>query len=240
MSFDFSKTAKRMKELRESKGLSHERLFEQLSKDEIEISRSSLKNYEVSEPENHTRAGAVKGMSIEKLCGLCDFYGVSADYILGRSDIEVIDPKDRELRQYTGLSQKAIENLKKDAIKGFDQVELHSVSMTDTINAIVASDEFPYIVKSFYDCLSLSSVTPLLAKRIADKILSSVNKSEENGRKEIAKAAEFVGDMKMSKYDTLEAFGDMVDRITGYKNALDLCEKSIQDVAAYLYDGEGE
>lgn len=75
--------AQRLKELRTDKGLSHESLSKALKqKYEIDISVDSLKNYEVSKTD-HVKAFKNEGMRVEYLRCLADFYGVSADYILG-------------------------------------------------------------------------------------------------------------------------------------------------------------
>ncbi|MBQ7001513.1 MAG: hypothetical protein IJN67_10800 [Oscillospiraceae bacterium] len=75
--------ARRLKDLRTEKGLSHESLRKSLmEKYKIDISVDSLKNYEVSKVP-HVKAYKNEGMRVEYLRCLADFYGVSADYILG-------------------------------------------------------------------------------------------------------------------------------------------------------------
>lgn len=75
--------AKRLKELREEKKLSHVSLSKALKERyDIDISRDSLMSYEVSDP-HHTKAYKNEGMRVEYLRCLADFYCVSADYLLG-------------------------------------------------------------------------------------------------------------------------------------------------------------
>ena len=75
--------AKRLKKLREEKKISHVSLSNAIKeKYGIDISRDSLMSYEVSDP-NHTKAYKNDGMRVEYLRCLADFYGVSADYLLG-------------------------------------------------------------------------------------------------------------------------------------------------------------
>ena len=77
--------AARLKSLRENKGFSHVSLANALKdKYGIDISRDTLMNYEVSDP-NHTKACKNKGMRSEFLWCFADFYGVSSDYLLGFS-----------------------------------------------------------------------------------------------------------------------------------------------------------
>lgn len=78
--------ATRLKSLREQQGLSHVALAKALKdKYGIDISRDTLMNYEVADP-NHTKAGKNKGMRAEFLWCFADYYEVSSDYLLGFSD----------------------------------------------------------------------------------------------------------------------------------------------------------
>lgn len=66
--------SKRLKELREKKGLSHEQLAEELG-----IPRSTITHYENSEermPRNN------------RLNQIADYFGVSVDYLIGRANTE--------------------------------------------------------------------------------------------------------------------------------------------------------
>lgn len=90
--------SKRLLELREEKGISR-----QIAADSLQISRASLEYYE-------------KGLRLPDVCVLAkiaDYYGVSADYLLGRSEVKSIDP-DKQLNiacEYTGLSENSIREL---------------------------------------------------------------------------------------------------------------------------------
>lgn len=108
MGFDTEKSfimAERLKQLREEKGLSHEKLskalFDQYG---VKISSDSLINYEVADAD-HTKAYKNQGMRVEYLRCLADFYGVSADYILG----QINDPcRAPSAIDDLGLSEKAV------------------------------------------------------------------------------------------------------------------------------------
>lgn len=87
--------SKRLLELRESRELSR-----QTAADSLQISRASLEYYE-------------KGLRLPDVCVLAkiaDFYDVSADYLLGRSDVMNIDA-DRQINaacDYSGLSEDCV------------------------------------------------------------------------------------------------------------------------------------
>lgn len=114
-----SLTAKRLKELREEKGLTFEKLANCLTKkygdsDQGEgkyiISVGALKNYEVSDIYN-SKFKTGYGMNIQYLSMFAGFYDVSTDYLLGRTDSKLPDIKDRGIQEKLGLSDKSIEIL---------------------------------------------------------------------------------------------------------------------------------
>lgn len=103
--------AQRLKQLREGKCLSHDKLskalFDQYC---VKISSDSLINYEVAEA-NHTKAYKNQGMRIEYLRCLADFYGVSTDYLLGISDVKSPNQDIVTAVKMTGLTQESIQSL---------------------------------------------------------------------------------------------------------------------------------
>lgn len=114
MGFDTEKSiimANRLKQLREGKGLSHEKLSRALyDQYQVKISPDSLMNYEVSDP-GHTKAYKNQGMRVEYLRCLADFYGVSADYILGADVPMSTDVSVREIVNKTGLTEDNVVSL---------------------------------------------------------------------------------------------------------------------------------
>lgn len=101
-------TAKRLKLLRESRGLSHERLSKALAqKYGIRISSDSLMNYE-ADSEFHSKKYKNQGMRVEYLRCLADFYEVSSDYILGLTDIKDKDLTVREIVKSIGITEENI------------------------------------------------------------------------------------------------------------------------------------
>lgn len=86
---DFTEVlADRLRDLRTERGLSWDTLAEALKERYgIQIHRDSLKFYEAKG--NHSKAGKNKAMRAEYLFCIADFYQVSCDYLLGRTD----DPK---------------------------------------------------------------------------------------------------------------------------------------------------
>ena len=102
-------TAKRLKELREEKKLSHIALSKALKEQYgIDISRDSLMCYEVSDP-HHTKAYKNEGMRIEYLRCFSEFYCVSSDYLLGLTEDRNKKPSAVD---ELGLSTKIIDIIK--------------------------------------------------------------------------------------------------------------------------------
>lgn len=49
--------------------------------------------------------------SLENLCKIADFYGVSTDYLLGRTTVKASDIVKREMCEYSGLAESALDFL---------------------------------------------------------------------------------------------------------------------------------
>lgn len=97
--------ARRLKALRNSKGLSHNDLKNELQhKYKIQISRASLLNYEIDD-EFHSKANALANlkMNAEYLNCFADFYGVSTDFLLCRTTVMTSDANMRAVSEYTRL-----------------------------------------------------------------------------------------------------------------------------------------
>ncbi len=108
------KTAERLRKLRKEKNLSYSKLAEKLVdkynlKTTAESLMASLKKYEADEC--NVSYGSVGGMATNTLYMLADYYEVSVDYLLGLSNLRSIDDNYRIIYNFTGLPDKAIENL---------------------------------------------------------------------------------------------------------------------------------
>ena len=91
----------RLKELR------GERSQNQIIKEFIEQTNTTLTSQTLGRYENGNR-----NPDSEMITALADYYGVSADYLLGRTDIKTADKDLQFVCEYTGLSEEAVENLK--------------------------------------------------------------------------------------------------------------------------------
>ena len=92
------KVSERIVELREERGETQQELA-----DAIGITRQSLSRYEI----------AARTINVDVLGELANHFGVSADYLLGLSDVKSTEQDMKIACEVTGLSEKAIENLSK-------------------------------------------------------------------------------------------------------------------------------
>jgi len=99
--------AARLKKCRESKGLSHEKLSEELG-----ISKQALINYEVTD-EYNSKYTAGFGMNITYLWQFAEYFDVSTDYLLGRSDVTKGSADDMALEERFGFDDSTISVLNK-------------------------------------------------------------------------------------------------------------------------------
>lgn len=183
---DWKKTATRLKELRIEKGLSHAKLKEELEKkyEEFTISELSLKKYEVTD-ETHRDAKSVCGMKTEYLYYFADFYGVTTDYIIGRSDFKEI-PMDEAIKK-TGLSVSAIEFLARTK-------EEDNPIYLNLISEILASNDFSFVI----DYLGKAGI---LLKHYKKTDISELKYSVTDFKEQYT-LNEFVDDIK--KHDALK------------------------------------
>ena len=156
MDYDYRKTAVRLKALRESKKLSHDKLLAALrEKYGDKFSRQSLLNYENSE-EFSAKSQAVKGMSSERLAILADFYRVSVDYLLGLSDNPSVEENKKITQKTLGISPEAVENLAKvTRIKPYPntpsfRMDLRKQTVRCALDVLLSSDELEGFVRSLY------------------------------------------------------------------------------------------
>lgn len=128
--------AKRLKSLRLEKGLSHNRLSQELfrkygnsdspvsnppnqeankphsGRSGSLISKDSLISYEV-DTENHSKTFKNMGMSVKNLLYLADYYGVSTDYILGRTEAKSTETGVQAIHSSTVLAESSAKTLTK-------------------------------------------------------------------------------------------------------------------------------
>ena len=94
--------AKRLKELRELKGLNQRELAAK-----IDVSNGSISYYEKCQ----------RLPDIETAYKLSEFFEVPSDYLLGLSDVSLPDPDLNSACKYTGLSESAVLQIQEDIVR---------------------------------------------------------------------------------------------------------------------------
>lgn len=78
--------------------------------------------------------------SLENLCKIADFYGVTTDYLLGRTGTKSINPTVQAAAEYTGLTEKTI-----DALRGTSRI---FALLNDDVSPNASSESIDYHYKS--------------------------------------------------------------------------------------------
>lgn len=118
-----------------------------------------------------TIAGWLLGKSlpdIDVLVNLAQYYHVSADYLLGLSDMRTPDMSQRAAAEYTGLSEEAVERLH----GGFNYPADYDMERTDAdkeeylrvASALISSHEFEDMVSSLKDAAKWAYLESALLK----------------------------------------------------------------------------
>lgn len=165
--------AKRLRALREARGLSHDKLSKALKERyEIRISSDSLMNYEVADTD-HSKKYKNMGMRVEYLRCLADFYGVSTDWLLDLSEEPIPDSSIQGACTYTRLSGMALLQLRELPPK-----------LLDIADHIISHESFCKMLYQVYSAWDLRTEMDENDLKIAQ--------IEESADKEIEAAQDFL------------------------------------------------
>ena len=181
---DVYKSSVRLRELRNNRDISYAKLAEKVG-----VSAQVLKNYEAAALNHGVSTGkdkvnAIAGMSIKTLYRLANEFGVSADYLLGISDVPTTDTDLADTCKYTGLSQNAIEKAKNLNHK--------------IVSFILESAEFQEIVRNFSNADRFNEILESDGSKIATSLIERMQRDESAELKQIppiySKAFQFVAE----------------------------------------------
>ncbi len=144
----------RIKELREANCLNQSQLAAELG-----VSRGSISFYE-----NGDRVP-----DAEFLYNAARYFHVSADWLLGLSDVKSPDCDLQQACSYTGLSEYAIEKIRElDTVQGITGQEI--------LSAIIEDDDFGTAISYIFMALDMKHKREDLSRRIADNSDSAEDK----------------------------------------------------------------
>ena len=161
----FMATKERLWTLRKDRGLTLKQVSEELRNHGCHITDTTLNNYEFDD-ESHKNFHRTKSIKIEVLVALADMYGVSVDYLLGRSEVQ--KRENHQISEELGLSENTIDLLRQMAKKDLG-APLYGRKV-EIINQLFANATFADVLEMFraacYDYLPKRSRESLSA---ADK-----------------------------------------------------------------------
>lgn len=86
--------------------------------------------------------------NMDKIIKIADFFNVSCDYLVGRTDVETTDITIKEISKITGLNENAIKSLK--SLKRMAD-DFGIISILDTINMLLNENNFENGILSSID-----------------------------------------------------------------------------------------
>lgn len=167
--------SKRLSDIRSNAGLTQAQLAESLG-----ISEQAVKNYEKAaspkaSSESTDRTKAIAGMKIETLFNIATTLNVSTDYLLGLSGVSKINPQLREIVEYTGLDEDAVE-----CIQSLNDSEDTWFRM-QLLNLILSETAFVYGFTELFYHYAVSNSKYLIARSIRHEETKEMRKPwEEN------------------------------------------------------------
>ena len=200
--FDYVLCSRRLKELRQEKHISHQALA-----DTIGVSKQVVINYETAannggiatnSPSDKTLA--VAGMKIETLYKLAEYYNVSTDYLLGRTDVKTPDTELKTVCEVTNLSESAVNKIIKS-------------DCSFLISEIIESPEFEEITDTLSTALILRHLA-LPDKKVIEQIKKELESKRNSPFLEYALATAKGGLSPYYKQQLSELICKFYDRIT--------------------------
>lgn len=134
----------RLKELMEETNTTQQALGEAIG-----VTRQAISNY----------LTGVSGPDWEKLAKISRYFGVSADYLVGNTDVQSSDTDIQAACRYTGLPEAAVVQLQKIVhsrlpvstrnADGFPTVIMEQASGAETLSKVIAEKRFYDLIRSF-------------------------------------------------------------------------------------------
>ncbi|WP_303820126.1 helix-turn-helix domain-containing protein [Ruminococcus flavefaciens] len=200
--------SQRIKEERKKRGLSQEKLHEQLQALGIKISLPALKSYETVE-KHHSKFNSVDGMNIKFLYNLAEFFGVSTDYLLGLTETRTPDVDVQKACITTGLSEKAV-------------LSLQSMSKTldKELDFIVESPQFKEMARILYKAKMNQDILEPTLEDTTNKIILGLKNIEGKQLTRTERIGMALSDMALSPFFTQLLTTEVINLFNEYKEVL--------------------
>ncbi|MEE1006417.1 MAG: helix-turn-helix transcriptional regulator [Acutalibacteraceae bacterium] len=185
--FDKQIFANRLKELREKIGLNQKECAEKLN-----ISRGSISFYENGE----------RLPDIETIYNMATFFDVSADYLVGLTDVKTADTNIKAICDYTGVSQNVI-----DRMHGFF---VENKKENDTYLAGLNLFFEGYGSIEFFNNFYLVIESSVNEEKVTDELENSIHYDREKLENSWINAAKNVAFEKFSLFEGLNSVIEML------------------------------
>ena len=185
--FDKQIFANRLKELREKIGLNQKECAEKLN-----ISRGSISFYENGE----------RLPDIETIYNMATFFDVSADYLVGLTDVKTADTNIKAICDYTGVSQNVI-----DRMHGFF---VENKKENDTYLAGINLFFEGYGSIEFFNNFYLVIESSVNEEKVTDELENSIHYDREKLENSWINAAKNVAFEKFSLFEGLNSVIEML------------------------------
>lgn len=151
----------------------------------------------------------------ETLVTLAQYFGVSADWLLGLSDTQSLDTNIQEVCVYTGLSEETVTKLH----------TFRDCSQVDIISKLLTCSKFGTLLVSIENTISRQNNVKTAIVKVRDKLNSGKLNSalerwrffrdENSERGELNKA---IKNVRYERFEAIDIFTDIVDEITSYRD----------------------
>lgn len=113
----------------------------------------------------------------DKISALADYFGVSTDYLLGRTDIETPNSDIQTICEYTGLDEKAVEKL-----RWYTTTHADRAFNRKAINGILNNTEMYAILKALYSAVRAEAICISSEREIITSETEFRPCDDENGK----------------------------------------------------------
>lgn len=142
--FRVQTTRERLQKLRQENQLSQPAAIKRFNDNEsgCSLSVDTLKKYESK------KNTAIAGMSAETLARFAEMYGVSADYLLGLSDVQSASADVKATMQLTGLNEKAIQTIANE--EKTEEEQEYCLSLSDFLNVLLSDPDIAERIAAYF------------------------------------------------------------------------------------------
>ena len=155
--------------------------------------------------------------NLEQLIKITEILGVSADYLLGRSDVMTPDTEIQAICNYTGLSDSAVDVLH------VETASFKNTFLVDILSSIITDE-------GLVDLLSRCDTCIKQAERLEKELPQYTDEQLVND------AAPLTDQLRYSLYDINDSFRELINRLYPVDKTVRRARKKINEASGNLFD----